>query len=209
MTIPTETVTAPPAGDLPGEDWRPQTALYRLYDAGMALLYVGITDNLTARMATHARDKSWWSQVAHRRVVWFDERADAVAAERQAIQNERPLHNVLETPLHRERARDRQRLLAESPQMPAPDSPLAQADFEFREIVEYHRVQMSEARRLRGQRLLRERDAGRTVQDIAVEIGAHPQVVYDLTREARTERDGPQRGRKPRKAVDPADSSLN
>ena len=40
-----------------------KTAVYRLYDAGGQLLYVGMTVNLQHRFAAHAKEKCWWSLV--------------------------------------------------------------------------------------------------------------------------------------------------
>ena len=70
------------------------TALYRLYDATGALLYVGITTSLKVRMAQHAADKSWWPEVTRKTVTWCDDRAEAAKAELVAIRAERPLHNI-------------------------------------------------------------------------------------------------------------------
>ena len=69
------------------------TALYRFYDSEDALLYVGITKNITQRWSQHKKTKSWWRKVASREVVWFDSRPRALLAERRAIVAERPLHN--------------------------------------------------------------------------------------------------------------------
>jgi len=70
-----------------------RSALYRLYDAGDQLLYVGITDDPKTRFAQHRDDKPWWPQVAIRDVEWFPDRATAEAQERQAIQAESPRYN--------------------------------------------------------------------------------------------------------------------
>lgn len=81
----------------PAEEWaetcaRP-TALYRLYDADGALLYVGITCDLDQRWKAHAR-KPWWPQVADKQVQWYDNRAQAGKAEVHAIVTEEPRHNI-------------------------------------------------------------------------------------------------------------------
>lgn len=70
-----------------------RTALYRLCRADWSLLYVGITDDLEARMEAHSREQSWWPEVAHRTVAWYDEREAADAAETLTIAAEKPLHN--------------------------------------------------------------------------------------------------------------------
>lgn len=74
-----------------------ETALYRLYDALGALLYVGITGNLQSRMSDHQK-RSWWPSVASRAVTLYASRSEAAAAELAAIQDEHPLHNVTGTP---------------------------------------------------------------------------------------------------------------
>jgi predicted GIY-YIG superfamily endonuclease len=75
-----------------------RTALYRFFDEGGALLYVGITANLEARWLDHERLKSWWPLVASKTVEWFDTRPSARAAELLAMEKERPIHNVANSP---------------------------------------------------------------------------------------------------------------
>ena len=75
-----------------------RTALYRFFDEGGALLYVGITANLEARWLDHERGKPWWPQVVEKPVEWFDNRPTALTAELKAIKAEHPIHNVTGTP---------------------------------------------------------------------------------------------------------------
>src|ERR1700683_3457641 len=70
------------------------TALYRFYDAGGGLLYVGISRNLSMRWDKHARVQPWWSQVARKTVVLYATRADAGKAEGHAVRTENPAHNI-------------------------------------------------------------------------------------------------------------------
>jgi hypothetical protein len=70
-----------------------RTALYRLYDADDALLYVGITKNIVQRWFQHSQTKTWWSQAIRREVAWLDDRPAALLAERRAILAEHPIHN--------------------------------------------------------------------------------------------------------------------
>ena len=72
----------------------PSTVLYRLFDAAGSLLYVGVTGDLRGRLAQHAADKPWWSQVARKTVTWYGSRSDALRAETAAIFNEHPRYNV-------------------------------------------------------------------------------------------------------------------
>ncbi|MGW7283988.1 GIY-YIG nuclease family protein [Streptomyces sp. NPDC054847] len=77
------------------QNWRDaqRTAVYRLYDEDGVLLYVGITYDVPERWRHHRRHKPWWPQVAHERLVWYDTRPEAEAAETHAIVAEEPLHN--------------------------------------------------------------------------------------------------------------------
>jgi predicted GIY-YIG superfamily endonuclease len=70
------------------------TAVYRFYDRGGALLYVGITSNLSNRFEQHASDKFWWRQVVRKTAVLYGSRAEAAAAESRAIITESPIHNI-------------------------------------------------------------------------------------------------------------------
>lgn len=68
--------------------------LYRFFDAEGVLLYVGITCNPGTRMMTHARQKSWWSQVASSTMQHLDSREALEDAERLAIRSEFPKYNL-------------------------------------------------------------------------------------------------------------------
>jgi hypothetical protein len=70
-------------------------ALYRFYDAGGALLYVGITLDPGARWRAHRDDKPWWHQVATISLEVHPTRDAVLAAERAAIVAEKPQHNVV------------------------------------------------------------------------------------------------------------------
>jgi predicted GIY-YIG superfamily endonuclease len=74
-------------------DLRGRTALYRLYNAADVLLYVGITDDLRARMGQHAREQDWWPEVARKTVALYDDREAADRAETLAVAAENPVHN--------------------------------------------------------------------------------------------------------------------
>ena len=70
------------------------TALYRCFDAGEGLLYVGISDHLRLRFRKHSKGANWWPLTTRKTVTWYRSRADAAAAEDAAIRSERPAHNV-------------------------------------------------------------------------------------------------------------------
>jgi hypothetical protein len=70
------------------------TDLYRYYDADGQLLYVGISLSAVARASQHRSEKGWWRDVARMTVEHLPSRAEAVAAELEAIRTEAPIHNV-------------------------------------------------------------------------------------------------------------------
>lgn len=70
------------------------TAVYRLFDSDGCLLYVGISINPKARWGMHARDKSWWPEVAEKTIELHPNRDAAEAAERHTIAAEAPKYNV-------------------------------------------------------------------------------------------------------------------
>lgn len=69
-------------------------ALYRFRDAAGQLLYIGITVDIAGRFPRHAAEKPWWRDVTRIDVEALPGRAEALEAERAAIQAERPVHNV-------------------------------------------------------------------------------------------------------------------
>lgn len=83
----------PPATDAPIEPAQVPTALYRHYDSDGVLLYVGITKDTEHRFKSHAAYAIWPQFAARHTGEWFGDRADAFAAEKAAIQEERPLFN--------------------------------------------------------------------------------------------------------------------
>lgn len=92
------------------------TTLYRLFDAGGALLYVGISGRWVGRLADHATKQGWWDQVATITRQLFPSRSEALGAERTAIASEHPRYNVQgnDTPPARP---DRSRPRAQPPQL--------------------------------------------------------------------------------------------
>lgn len=68
--------------------------LYRFYAAEGTLLYVGITNNPPRRFSKHRDEKSWWRNVARIEMEQFESREQLAAAERRAISDEAPAHNV-------------------------------------------------------------------------------------------------------------------
>ena len=72
-----------------------ETVLYRHFSEDGSLLYVGISLSWPQRTRTHARKAEWFSQVAKVTIERFPSRGEALAAERDAIRNERPKHNII------------------------------------------------------------------------------------------------------------------
>ncbi len=64
----------------PVEFGRP-CAVYRHYDAAGALLYVGCSTDPAARLYSHFKESAWAKLIASVTFEWFDDRADALAAE--------------------------------------------------------------------------------------------------------------------------------
>lgn len=67
-------------------------AVYRLYDADGALLYIGSSYDPDARYKTH-REKWWGHEIARRAVEWRPDRATAYKEEAAAILRENPKRN--------------------------------------------------------------------------------------------------------------------
>lgn len=62
---------------------------------------MGASSQPAAKWKAHARERLWWPSVARKAVYWYDTRAGAVAAEEAAVLEEKPLHNIAYTELHR------------------------------------------------------------------------------------------------------------
>lgn len=69
------------------------SSVYRFFDSLGLLLYVGITNDANKRIVAHRRDKDWFDRVVRIEIAHFDSRDDALAAEAEAIEFERPLMN--------------------------------------------------------------------------------------------------------------------
>jgi predicted GIY-YIG superfamily endonuclease len=69
------------------------TALYRWWDEENLLLYVGISDELAARVKGHVRGSSWMDFAATSAIERHPTRTAALAAEEEAIKAEKPIFN--------------------------------------------------------------------------------------------------------------------
>lgn len=65
-----------------------------MFSAANELLYVGLTCNPSRRMEKHSSDKGWWADVARIDMEHFPDRPSVAAAERAAIESEKPRHNI-------------------------------------------------------------------------------------------------------------------
>lgn len=74
------------------------SAIYRQYDKNGRLLYVGFSDHVFARIAGHSRSP-WSQKIARIEITRFDDRDEAIKAERIAISEERPIHNLSDNPI--------------------------------------------------------------------------------------------------------------
>ena len=86
---------------IPVKHWRADTprdelpcVLYRVFAAGGALLYVGVTVNYWARMAGHQRSSPWWHRAYTITIKRYARLAVGSAAEAVAIREEKPQCNV-------------------------------------------------------------------------------------------------------------------
>ena len=69
-------------------------ALYRMFSADDALLYIGQSHSPMSRPQELSKYYPWPRKIARVTLEWFDTRAEVVAAETAAIKAERPQHNV-------------------------------------------------------------------------------------------------------------------
>lgn len=70
-----------------------ETYLYRHFDGYGRLLYVGISSNAIARLAGHKASSVWFPQIRRVEIEPYPDRAAALAAERTAIDMEKPIYN--------------------------------------------------------------------------------------------------------------------
>lgn len=70
------------------------THLYRHFDSSGALLYVGISVSALQRLKAHRDGSAWFDSIARVEIQAFTSRQEAEAAERAAIQSEKPRWNI-------------------------------------------------------------------------------------------------------------------
>lgn len=74
-----------------------KTALYRHFDKDKNLLYIGISLSPIYRLDSHGLNANWFEKIAFIEVEWFNNRKDALNAEKTAIKLERPTYNKIGT----------------------------------------------------------------------------------------------------------------
>lgn len=71
-----------------------KTALYRHYNKDGVLLYVGISLSAVARLSQHNHKSCWAHEIVNMTTEWLGSRPEALIAEKKAIKEEKPLHNI-------------------------------------------------------------------------------------------------------------------
>lgn len=71
------------------------SSVYRMYDKGGVLIYVGLTDRGHLRQADHLASKAWAREIAETHWEHFDTREEAAHRERDLIEEKHPQHNVV------------------------------------------------------------------------------------------------------------------
>ena len=69
--------------------------LYRHFGDDNKLLYVGISFNALVRLKSHRHDSTWYDKVKSVVIEKYETREDALIAEKNAIENEKPLFNIV------------------------------------------------------------------------------------------------------------------
>ncbi len=74
-------------------EMRPQV-LYRHYDKGGALLYIGVSCSAFTRLSQHSNHSHWFADIATVTLEHYPDRESVLKAETQAILTEKPAHNI-------------------------------------------------------------------------------------------------------------------
>ena len=93
-----------------------KTALYRHMDRDGNLLYVGISLKPFQRLEQHQNNSHWAYDIASVSIEYFPSRRDAEIAERKAISEEAPAHNIVHAVVSGEVRRTKsERIVVEHP----------------------------------------------------------------------------------------------
>lgn len=174
----TETISTPTA-----EESR-RAAVYRLYDATGALLYIGSTVNPSQRWSSHKGTKDWWPAVATYTLTWWSTAERAYDEEYKAIRAEQPPHNQLgvfpfgETRPVSEAA---QRVSEAMDAVEAIEDPEQRARA-ISEVTVIHAERTKRWRVLRQEAVAQMRTAGISYRKIATLLGVSLGTVQDIVR---------------------------
>lgn len=69
--------------------------LYRHFDAGDELLYVGISCSPLNRTAEHSRKAKWFREIKIIKIEMYETREAVAFAEKEAIKKEQPIYNII------------------------------------------------------------------------------------------------------------------
>ena len=70
-------------------------SLYRHFDREGKLLYVGISMAIFRRFVQHHKNSLWSENIVSMTIEKFSSKADVLIAEKNAIEKESPLHNII------------------------------------------------------------------------------------------------------------------
>jgi hypothetical protein len=82
------------------------TELYRHYGPKDELLYVGVSISTLVRLGQHRDCSEWFNKIKRVEIQQFESREKALAAEREAIEKERPHFNVHHKKLPKDESRE-------------------------------------------------------------------------------------------------------
>lgn len=74
--------------------WWRRHVIYRCYDAGGQLLYIGLSQDIVTRLKQHRSATPWFDRVAKTVVKLAPDRRAAFRMETDAIKAEQPLYNI-------------------------------------------------------------------------------------------------------------------
>lgn len=70
-----------------------RTAIYRIYDRQVRLLYIGIARWPENRIQRHNQKADWWPIATHQSIDWRETRVEAECDEERVVRREGPLYN--------------------------------------------------------------------------------------------------------------------
>lgn len=71
-----------------------RTAVYKIYDFGDILIYVGIGVDPEDRLYSHSQIQPWRHEIARHEITWYETRPEAKAEEARTVLEDNPVYNV-------------------------------------------------------------------------------------------------------------------